>query len=48
MMKFVIDRLEDIVVKGENDGNQNFLSHPLMFLKGFFCEGCENFVFVKD
>ena len=33
---FVFDRVENIVAKGENAGNQHFFPFPTMFSKGFF------------
>ena len=33
MMISVFDRVENIVEKGENAGNQHFLSFPIMFSK---------------
>ena len=35
-LKFVMGRVENIVGKGENAGNQHFLLFPIMFSKGFF------------
>ena len=34
--KFVVARVENIVEKGENAGNQHFLLFPQMFSKDFF------------
>ena len=34
--KVVLDRLENILGKGENAGNQHFLLFPQCFEKGFF------------
>ena len=36
MTMFVIDGIENIVVKGENAGYQHFLLFPQCFQKGFF------------
>ena len=36
MRAFVLERVENIVGKGENAGNQHFLLFRTMFSKGFF------------
>ena len=36
MMIFVFDRVENIVVKGENAGYQHFLLFPLCFQRAFY------------
>ena len=36
MGQFLLDRIEDIVGKGENAGVQHFLLYPQSFEKGFF------------
>ena len=36
MLISIFDRIENIVGKGENAGNQRFLLFPTIFSKGFF------------
>ena len=36
IMNFVFDRVENIVGKGENAGNQHFLLFPQCFQKAFY------------
>ena len=44
-LKFVLGRVENIVGKGENAGNQHFLLSPQCFSKAFFFK---SFVFIKS
>ena len=41
-MKFVLERVENIVEKGENVGYQHFLLYLQCFEKAFLSQGCEN------
>ena len=38
-LKFVLERVENIVEKGENAGYQHFLLFPQCFQKAFFFQG---------
>ena len=40
-LKFALERVENIVGKGENAGYQHFLLFPTMFSKGFFLKSTD-------
>ena len=39
-LKFVLERVKNVVVKGEIAGYQHFLHFPKCYQRGFFHRGC--------